>query len=162
MAWLPTGDYHEAMWGLPPSVEIGMNEIVTGMVFDPTPTRTIKLFLEQQKVVKTGASWDYVTVSTEVHSQSVPIVDTWDGQPFPSARRWSFFLGLTAVTNIGTLASDTVGFRYRAEAHSSTGFLSYGTPWHKFPPDSRAWGNAWGGGESETYQIGYVTPLDEP
>ncbi len=32
--------------------------------------------------------------------------------------------------------------------------------WHKFPPDSRAWGNAWGEGESDTFQIGYVVPLD--
>ena len=156
MAWLPSGDYHEAAWGLPPSVKIGMNLVVTGEIWNPTPTRTIKVFLEQQKVVKTGASWDYATVSTEVHSESVPIVETWDGQPYPTARRWSFFLGPTAVTNVGTLASDAVGFRYRVEVHSSTGIVGVSRPWHKFPPDSRAWGNAWGEGESEAFQIGYV------
>jgi hypothetical protein len=161
LAWLPTGDYHEAAWGLPPSIEIGYNGVVHRYLPAETPTRTIKIFLEQQKVVKTGASWDYAKVTTEVHSESVPIVATWDS--WGPARNWSFFLAPTSVTNIGAIASDTVGFRYRVEVHTENGYYPHAensTMWHKYPPDSRAWGNAWGEGESDTFQIGYVVPLD--
>lgn len=160
LGWRTRNGWLHPWWGLPPTMEVWVNDFIFLNVAVATPVYTMKVYLEQETVVYSAGSWSFVLTTTLVDTVTIPLSTRW---VFSGATEVCAWATITTAA-VGTLATNAIGFRYYAEAYRD-GVKVGGTVtlpggytstvnglWCKVPPRSPNWASM--GGNGELYQGG--------
>lgn len=166
LAWRAKAGWFHPWWGMPPFVEVWVNDFIFINSANPTPSYQMEIHIEQETVVYSAGSWRYVYTDTIIDTMTIPLSTRWLFSAPTEVCAWA---QIANAASVGTLAANTIAFRYYAISKrdgSATGTTylpgSYSSSvngiWCKASPNSPNWATP--GGTGELYQTGLALQTD--